>query len=195
MFFRKSGSIEWLAVFLGNPGPRYAGTRHNAGYITADKIAARKELKIDRLRFRSLTAAAELGGAKVLLMKPQTYMNLSGEAVSAAARFYKIPPEKIIVVSDEMALPTGRIRVRPAGSAGGHNGLKNIIEKLGTDRFPRIRLGIGEPPESCRDPRSWVLTVFRDRDAEEISAAAEKAAEALEYYIENGPDRTMNKFN
>ena len=146
MFFSRPGGVSWLVVFLGNPGPRYAGTRHNAGFMTADAFAREKGLRIDRLRFRALTGVCELGGEKVLLMKPQTYMNLSGEAAAQAARFYKIPPQRVIVVSDEVSLPIGKLRVRARGSAGGHNGLKSVIACLGTEDFPRIRLGVGAPP-------------------------------------------------
>jgi PTH1 family peptidyl-tRNA hydrolase len=135
--FQNKAAADWIVAFLGNPGQRYEGTRHNAGFMAAAVLEKDKGIKINRVRFHALTAAAVLGGAKVFLMKPQTYMNLSGEAVGAAARFYKIPPERIIVVSDEMALPVGKLRVRSGGSAGGHNGLKSIIAHLGTDRFPR----------------------------------------------------------
>lgn len=195
MFFQKNSGVEWLAVFLGNPGPKYAGTRHNAGFMTAEALERSKGVRIDRARFRALTCVTELGGAKVLLMKPQTFMNLSGEAVAPAANFYKLPADHIIVVSDEMALPVGRLRVRSSGSAGGHNGLKSIIEQLGTDGFPRIRLGIGEPPHPDYDPKDWVLSAFRGKDAEEMSRVAALAAEAVESYIAQGPDKTMTRYN
>ena len=136
-----------------------------------------------------------MGDERVLVMKPQTYMNLSGEAVGAAARFYKIPPERVLVVSDEVSLPPGRLRVRAKGSAGGHNGLKSIIEALGSDAFPRIRIGVGSPPHPDYDMADWVLGVFRDRDAEEMAAAAKRAAQAVECYITEGPERAMNRFN
>ena len=136
-----SRSVSWLAVFLGNPGLRYEGTRHNAGFLAADAFAKKHGLDITRSRFRALTATCRIGDETVLLMKPQTYMNLSGEAVGQAARFYKIPPERILVVSDDISLPVGALRIRPGGSAGGHNGLKNIISVLGTEAFPRIRMG------------------------------------------------------
>lgn len=195
MLFSKQNGVSWLVVFLGNPGPRYEGTRHNAGFMAADALAKEKKLRIDRLRFRALTASCELGGEKVLLMKPQTYMNLSGEAVSQAARFYKIPPEHILVVSDETALAVGKLRIRQKGSAGGHNGLKNIVALLGTEDFPRIRLGVGAPPHPDYDMMDWVLSTFRNQDAEEMEQAARRAAEAVECYIEKGPDRAMNLYN
>jgi len=195
MFFSKSGGVKWLVVFLGNPGPKYECTRHNAGFMAADALAKDKGIKINRSRFKALTATVELGGESVLLMKPQTYMNLSGEAVIQAVRFYKIAPDHVIVVSDEMSLPIGKLRIRTKGSAGGHNGLKNIIAHLGTDSFPRIRIGVGAPPHPDYDVADWVLSVFRNHDAEEMAEAAKRAAEAVECYVLHGPERAMNRFN
>ena len=195
MFFRNSSGISWIVVFLGNPGPKYSGTRHNAGFITADVMEKKLHLSINRLRFKALTASCEICGQKVLLMKPQTYMNLSGEAVGQAASFYKVDPQHILVISDEMSLPVGKIRVKPKGSAGGHNGLKNIISVLGTEEFPRIRLGIGMPENPDYDIKDWVLSTFKNQDAEDISSAALRAADAVFSYIESGPEKTMNKFN
>ena len=195
MLFHSSGSFTWLAVFLGNPGPRYALTRHNAGFMAADALAEAKGIRVDRLRFHALTGELRLGQERVLVMKPQTFMNLSGQAVGEAARFYKIPPEHVLVVSDEVSLPTGRLRVRTKGSAGGHNGLKSIIEALGSDAFPRIRIGVDAPPHPDYDMADWVLGVFRDADAETMRAAAKRAAEAVECYITEGPERAMNRFN
>ncbi len=195
MLFSNRGGAQWLIVFLGNPGPRYAFTRHNAGFLTADAIEKLLNVRIDRLRFRALTATAEIGGEKVLLMKPQTFMNLSGEAVGQAARFYKIPSEHVLVVSDEVSLPVGSIRIRLKGSAGGHNGLKNIIAHLGTDAFPRIRLGVGSAPHPGYDMADWVLGTFQNEDAETIRTAAETAAKACVCFIEKGPDKAMTQFN
>lgn len=194
MFFRKPSGISWLVVFLGNPGPKYAGTRHNAGFITADAAEKRYGVSINRSRFKALTASCELGGEKVLFMKPQTYMNLSGDAVQQAVSFYKIPAEHVLVVSDEMSLPVGKIRIRPKGSAGGHNGLKSIISVLGTENFPRIRLGVGAPPPEY-DVKDWVLSTFRNQDAEDFHDAAERAAQAVEAYITLGPEKAMNLYN
>ncbi len=193
--FQRPGGVSWLIVCLGNPGPRYEGTRHNAGFMTADALAKKLKIRVDRARFRALTGRGEIGGQSVLLMKPQTYMNLSGEAAAQAARFYKIPPERVLVVSDETALPIGKLRVRSKGSAGGHNGLKSMIACLGSEQFPRIRLGVGAPPHEDYDMADWVLSVLKDRDAEEMAAAAERAAEAVISYIADGPEKTMNKFN
>ena len=195
MFFRKPSGISWLVVFLGNPGPKYAGTRHNAGFLTADAVEHLYHVSINRSRFKALTAPCEIGGEKVLLMKPQTYMNLSGEAVGQAASFYRIPADHVLVVSDEMSLPVGKIRIRPKGSAGGHNGLKSIIAALGSEEFPRIRLGVGAPPHPDYDVKDSVLSVFRDGDAEEISGVAQRAAEAIGVYIGSGPEKAMNQFN
>ena len=195
MFLKSSGPVSWLIVFLGNPGPKYECTRHNAGFMTADAMAKKLGVSINKLRFKALTASAEINGEKVLLMKPQTFMNLSGEAVGEAARFYKVPPEHVIVVSDEVSLPLGKLRVRPKGSAGGHNGLKSIIAHLGSDAFPRIRLGVGAPPHPDYDMADWGLSVFRNQDLEDMLSASDRAAEAVITYITDGPERTMNKFN
>ena len=194
MLFQRGG-VEWLLVFLGNPGLRYHGTRHNAGYMVGDAVSRRLGVSIDRLRFRALTARHMVDGHDVLLMKPQTYMNLSGEAVQQAVRFYKIPADHVLVVSDEISLPLGRLRVRTRGSAGGHNGLKSIIAQLGTDEFPRVRIGVGSPPHPDYDMADWVLAVPRNEDAVAFSEAAGRAAEAVACYVTEGPERAMNRFN
>ena len=195
MLLRSSSAPSWLIVFLGNPGPRYEFTRHNAGFIVGDALAKKLGVSVNKARFSALTANDVIGGQSVLLMKPQTFMNLSGEAVGKAAKFYRIDPSHIIVVSDEMALSIGRLRVRMKGSAGGHNGLKNIIEHLGTEDFPRIRLGVGEPPHPDYDVKDWVLSVFRNQDAETIAETADRAAEAVICCITEGVEKAMNKFN
>ena len=195
MLFSSKGGPTWIVAFLGNPGLKYEGTRHNAGFMTADALCRKKGFAINKARFQALTAQVDLGGERVLLMKPQTYMNLSGQAVSQAARFYKIPPERVLVVSDEVSLPIGKLRIRVKGSAGGHNGLKSIIAQLGTEDFPRIRLGVGAPPHPDYDMADWVLSSFKNQDAEEMAKAAERAAAAVECYIRSGPERTMNLFN
>ena len=195
MIFQSTGGVKWLVVFLGNPGPRYEGTRHNAGFMAADAMARARGLSINRARFKALTATCDIGGESVMLMKPQTFMNLSGEAAAQAVKFYKIAPDHVIVVSDEISLPIGKLRVRRKGSAGGHNGLKSIIACLGTDQFPRIRLGVGAPPHPDYDMADWVLSTFKNQEAEDMRAAAQRAAEAVECYILHGPDRTMNLYN
>ena len=191
----KPGGVRWLIVFLGNPGVKYAASRHNVGFMTGDAVAKRCGVKYSRLRSRALTARCELGGESVLLAKPQTYMNLSGDAVGPLAAFYRVPPERILVVSDEVNLPVGKLRLRRSGSAGGHNGLKSIIAALGTDGFPRLRLGVGAPPHPDYDLADWVLSGFQGRDAEEMAAAVARAAEAVECYIKEGADAAMNRYN
>ena len=193
--FRSPQGVTWLVVFLGNPGAKYNGTRHNAGFMAADAMAKELNVAINKLRFKALTATVTIGGEKVLLMKPQTYMNLSGEAVGQAAKFYKISPEHVIVVSDEVAMPIGKLRIRKSGSAGGHNGLKNIIRHLGTQDFPRIRMGVGAAPHPDYDMADWVLSTFKNKDAEDMQALAERVSKAVQCYITEGPDRAMNKFN
>lgn len=194
MFFSKGGA-EWIVAFLGNPGLKYNGTRHNAGFMAADAMEKKLGVSINKMRFKALTQTADIGGKKVLLMKPQTYMNLSGDAIAQAANFYKVPPERVIVVSDETALPIGRLRIRRGGSAGGHNGLKSVIARLGTDQFPRIRLGVGDKPHPDYDMADWVLSAFKGQDAADMELVAKKAANAVECYITEGADRAMNKFN
>ncbi len=193
--FGRGPTVQWLAVFLGNPGPKYTGTRHNAGFLAADALARDKGLRVDRLRFRALTARWDLEGTGVLVMKPQTYMNESGQAVGQAARFYKIPPERVIVVSDDINLPCGRLRVRTKGSAGGHNGLKSIIAHLGSEDFPRIRVGVGAPPHGGSEQIDWVLGVPKNADWDVFSDACARAAGAVEDYILLGPSRAMERCN
>lgn len=195
MLFGSSGGVTWLVVFLGNPGLKYENTRHNAGFMAADAMAEKQNVRIDRARFKALTATCRIGDEQVMLMKPQTFMNLSGEAVREAVNFYKIPADHVIVVSDEIALPIGKLRIRKKGSAGGHNGLKNIIANLGTEEFPRMRLGVGAPPHPEFEMVDWVLSSFRGQDLEDMKASAAKAADAAECYIREGADRAMNKFN
>ena len=196
MFFRKKDTgVSWILVFLGNPGGKYMGTRHNVGFMTADRIEKKHGLKINRSKFQSLTAICELGGAKTLLMKPQTYMNLSGSAVSQAMAFYRIPLEHVLVISDDVSLPVGKLRIRRSGSAGGHNGLKDIIAKCGGNEFPRIKIGVGSPPHPEYDMIDWVLGTFTGKDLEIITEAAEQAAAAAEELIGNGIDAAMSIYN
>jgi len=196
MFFtRKSEAVSWIAVFLGNPGVRYENTRHNAGFITADAVERKAGVNINRLKFSSFTTFATLGGHKVFLMKPQTYMNLSGGAVRQAMRFYKVPLSNVVVISDAASLPIGKLRIRRRGSAGGHNGLKDIIVKCGGDDFPRIKIGVGEPPREEYDMADWVLSKLTDEDKQLIAQAASNAADALETLIIRGIDNAMAKFN
>ena len=196
LFGRNRGAgVTWLVVGLGNVGEKYDGTRHNAGFLVIDALAAEKKVSVQRLKFHALTNTAEVGGEKVLLMKPTTYMNLSGEAVKQAADFYKIPPEHILVCSDDVSLPVGKLRIRRSGSAGGHNGLKNIIAQLGTDAFPRIKLGVGEKPHPDYDMVDWVLGRFPAEDRKTIDDAAKRAAQAVETYIREGAEKAMAAYN
>ena len=195
--FGRSQKPTWLIVCLGNPGTKYANTRHNAGFMAADVLERKYNVKINKIKFKALTAVADIGGQAALIMKPQTYMNLSGEAVGEAARFYKIEPDHIIVISDEMSLAAGKMRIRRKGSAGGHNGLKNIIAHLGTDAFPRIRIGVGAPAPSDdhEEVIDWVIGSVPKAELKLIEETAAKAAEACACYITNGPDQAMNRYN
>ena len=198
MFFGKNskgGGAEWLVVCLGNPGDKYDGTRHNVGFMVADEIGEREHIPIQKLKFKALTNTCELGGAKVLLMKPITYMNLSGEAVRQAADFYKVPAERVLVVSDDVSLPVGKLRIRLKGSAGGHNGLKSIIAHLGSESFPRLKIGVGEKPHPDYDLDDWVLGKFAGEDKKAIDAAIKRAADAVEAIIRDGAEKAMGKFN
>lgn len=196
MFFKKdAGGASWLLVCLGNPGDKYENTRHNVGFMVADELAERQNKPIQRLKFKALTNILTISGEKVLVMKPITYMNLSGEAVRPAADFYKIPPDHVLVVSDDTALAVGRLRIRVKGSAGGHNGLKSIIQHLGTDQFPRLRVGVGEKPHPDYDMADWVLGKPQGEDRKNIDGAVKRAAQAVECYIKEGPQKAMGKFN
>lgn len=193
--FQKSGAADWIVVFLGNPGPKFAGTRHNVGFMAADKCENATGARIQRARFKALTDTIRIDGHSVLLMKPQTYMNLSGDAVGEAARFYKIPPERVLVISDDVSLPLAKLRVRTKGSAGGHNGLKSIISALGSEGFPRVKVGVGAPPHPDYDMADWVLSSFKNQDAADMDVAVRQAWEAAESYIRFGPEKTMDQFN
>ena len=197
MFFSRkpAGPVSWLIVGLGNMGDQYEHTRHNVGFDVIDQLADDLDIPVQRLKFKALTNTASLGGQTVLLMKPVTYMNLSGEAVAPAASFYKIPPEHILVISDEVSLPPGKLRIRQSGSAGGHNGLKNIISHLHSDQFPRIRLGVGGKPHPDYDMADWVLGKPQGEDRTAVDDAVKRAAQAVECYIKEGPQAAMSKFN
>lgn len=190
-----SGPIEWLVVGLGNPGSKYAETRHNAGFRALDAYCAKSGQKMDKMKFKSLIGQGQLGGARVLFMKPQTFMNLSGEAVRDAAAFYKLDPSHILVLSDDISLDVGRIRVRAKGSAGGQNGLKNIIYHLNSDQFPRVKIGVGAKPHPGYDLADWVLSRFTADEQEAIDAAVARAMQAAEAIILSGAAQAAQKFN
>ena len=196
MFFgRKTAPVTWIAVFLGNPGARYENTRHNVGYMTADVIGKNTGIKVNRMKFSALTGATVIGEHNVFLMKPQTYMNLSGNAVSHAMKFFRVPLSNVVVVCDDVALPAGKLRVRRRGSAGGHNGLKDIIAKCGGEDFPRIKIGVGAPPHVDYNMADWVLSKLSDKDAKLLAEAADGAAKALVTLIAHGVEQAMAKYN
>lgn len=196
MFFSKrAGPVQWLVVGLGNPGPKYEWTRHNMGFLVVDELADRLDIPVQRLKYKALTNTAVLGGQSVLLMKPTTYMNLSGESVGQAARFYKIPPERVLVISDDVSLPQGKLRVRRSGSAGGHNGLKNIISHLGSDQFPRVKVGVGQKPHPDSDMVDWVLGRFTGQDRKVMEEAVSRAADAVTVLLQHGIDMAMSSYN
>ena len=188
-----SRSVSWLAVFLGNPGLRYEGTRHNAGFMAADAFAKKHGLDITRSRFRALTATCRIGDETVLLMKPQTYMNLSGEAVQALMTWYKVKVDHLLVFSDDINLDVGRIRCRKDGSHGGQNGLRNIIEHVG-DKFPRIRFGVGKCPPKF-DLSNWVLAKFSPEDRPAFEEAISKVPALVECYFKLGIEKCMERYN
>jgi len=196
MFFRRNiEPVSWIAVFLGNPGLRYENSRHNAGFITADIIAKELGVKINRIKFNALTAVVKLGGHQILILKPQTYMNLSGNSVKQAMRFYKLPLDNVVVISDDVSLPAGKLRIRRRGSAGGHNGLKDIIAKCGGEDFSRVRIGVGSPPHEEYDMADWVLSKLNVEEKQLISDTALKAAAALELILMRGVEDAMAEFN
>lgn len=191
----KSGSVSWIIVGLGNPGSQYDKTRHNVGFRVLDTLAEKLGVKINRAKFQGLTATATLGGEKVLLLKPQTYMNASGLSVEHAASFYKVPRERILVLFDDVSLPVGKIRFRADGSAGGHNGLKSLISSLGGQNFPRIKVGVGEKPHADYDLADWVLSKFSSKEEKDLSVAVDNAVSAVEFFLKQGGDKTAAKFN
>ncbi len=195
MLFSKSQDSDFLVVGLGNPGSKYWGTRHNVGFAALDALAEMLEAKVDRVKFQGLTGEARRNGRRLILLKPTTYMNLSGQSVAAAARFYKIPPERILVLFDDISLEPGRLRVRKNGSAGGHNGIKSIIASLGSQEFPRVKIGVGAKPHPDYDLADWVLSVFPYDQRELMSDAYHRAAQASLALIEDGPQAAANRFN
>ena len=190
-----TGPITHIVAGLGNPGAEYEGTRHNAGFMAMDVLGAHLGVRIDRLRFRALTAEATLGGARVLLLKPQTFMNLSGEAIAAAATFYKIPAERVLVICDDISFSPGRLRIRRRGSAGGHNGLKSIIASLGADTFVRFRVGVGEKPSPDADLIAHVLGRFPPADRAALDGLLQSLPDALSLWIAGREEEAMNRFS
>lgn len=202
-FFRKkpaaapvfAGKPEFIIAGLGNPGKEYEYSRHNAGFLCLDILCNKYGLKTDRLKYRALTCAALIEGKPCLVMRPQTFMNNSGEAIKAAADFYKIPPEKIIVIYDDISLPTGTLRIRRKGSAGGHNGIKSIIWHLNSDEFPRLKLGVGERSDPDEDLKDHVLGKFSKADLETMRKTMERAVDAIPLILNGDIEGAMSQYN
>lgn len=200
MFFKKDkfageSAYDYMIVGLGNPGKKYEVTKHNAGFLCIDLLAQNLGVKIDRLKFKALVTDTRINGKRCLLMKPQTFMNLSGESVRDAATFFKLPPERIIVIFDDINLEPGRLRIRRKGSDGGHNGIKSIIYQLGSDAFPRIKLGVGAKPSPEFDLASWVLMPFTKEQLSELRKAADNACEAIALMVDGKTDEAMSRYN
>lgn len=187
--------VTFLLVGLGNPGQKYERTRHNAGFIAADHIAAKCDVKVDRSKYHALISEINLGGARGIIMKPETFMNKSGVAVAEAARFYNIPPERIIVLHDEISFDPGIFRIRRKGSAGGHNGLKSIIEHVGSQDFPRLKLGVGQKPNPEYDLADWVLGKFPEDDLAKLRSRLDDVYSAVELIIKGDIDTAMNRYS
>jgi PTH1 family peptidyl-tRNA hydrolase len=195
--FKDSGSstYDYLIVGLGNPGAKYETTRHNAGFLCITKLEDELNFKTKKLKFHSLIGDTKIAGKKILVMKPQTMMNNSGVAVGECAKFYKIPPENIIVIFDDISLEPGKLRIKRKGSAGGHNGIKSIIAHLGSENFPRIKLGVGKKPHPEYDLADWVLSNFPKNDIPLVRDAINEACDALEYMIKGDIDGAMSRYN
>ena len=194
MWFQKSSAVEYLIVGLGNPGKQYEHTRHNAGFDALDDCAERWGISVVRSKFDALTGTGSAGRAKVMLMKPQTFMNLSGQAVKKAVDFYKLPPERVIVLFDDISLEPGKLRLRKTGSAGGHNGMKSIIAAIGQD-FPRVKIGVGKKPHPDYDLADWVLSRFSAEDEKAIAARHQDIAAALELIMNDQFELAQSRYN
>lgn len=186
--------VTHMIVGLGNPGDKYRLTRHNAGFLSLDYISQKKNAKIDRVKFKALVGECMSGGKRTLLMLPQTFMNNSGEAVAEAANFYKIPPENITVIYDDISLDVGRLRIRKKGSDGGHNGIKNIIYLSGSNEFPRIKIGMGQKPDGW-DLADWVLSRYSEEDMKTLSPVFDNTADALTLIMNGKIEEAMGKYN
>ena len=199
MFFKKekdfASNFDYMIVGLGNPGTQYENTRHNAGFICVDALTEKYGISVKKLKFKSLIGEGRINGKRCLIVKPQTFMNLSGEAVRDAAQFYKIKPENIIVIFDDISLDPGKMRIRRKGTDGGHNGIKNIIYHLANDNFPRIKVGVGAKPNPNYDLADWVLSRFTKDEMKLIEKAAENSIGAVEYMVCGEIDKAMSEFN
>ena len=194
-FGRKKEEMDYILVGLGNPGSEYAKTRHNAGFLAVDYIAKKCGTSVDRLKFKALCGTCEIGGNKVLLMKPQTFMNISGEAVGEAARFYKIPSERIMVIQDDIALPTGKLRIRKTGSDGGHNGIKSIISHLSSQNFIRFKIGVSDRENPNIPLADWVLGKFTDDEMKLIESKYDNIYKAAEMIMDGKFDLALSRYN
>lgn len=185
------GKVEYIIAGLGNPGKQYEYSRHNAGFLCIDILSNRYSFKTDRIKFNALCADVMINSKRCLVMRPQTYMNLSGDAIKAAADFYKIPSERIIVIYDDIDLPVGALRIRRKGSAGGHNGIKSIISRLATDEFPRLKIGVGAKPNPDYDLKDYVLGTFSKEDREILKTTMAKACDGVEIIVSGDVDKAM----
>ena len=193
MFGRNNES--WLIVGLGNPGKQYERTRHNAGFRAIDELAKELGCKIDKMKFQGLYGQCTYDGKKLFLLKPQTFMNLSGRSVLQLSAYYNIPPQRIIVMFDDISLEPGRLRIRADGSAGGHNGIKSIIQELGSQDFPRVKIGVGAKPHPEQDLADWVLSSFSASEEKALSASLPQAGSAALCVMEKGVPEAANRFN
>ena len=195
-FYRSpTGPVEFIVVGLGNPGKEYEMTRHNAGFLSVDYFAQKNGFRIDKLKFKSLCGDCMVGGKRVLFLKPSTFMNLSGQAVTEAAAFYKVPMERVLVVMDDISLEPGKMRIRRKGSDGGHNGIKNIIYLSGSDQFPRIKVGVGAKPNPNYDLAAWVLSRFTSQEQQALEEVFPRVAQSIELIVAGKIDQAMNQFN
>lgn len=190
-----AGPVEYIVVGLGNPGSKYNGTRHNAGFMALDYIAKKAGARVDRIKFKGLTGTASISGKKVLLLKPSTFMNLSGQSVLEAMNFYKLPPENVIILFDDISLEPGCMRIRLKGSDGGQNGMKNIIYLSGKNTFPRIKLGTGAKPSPQWDLADWVLSKFTSTEQKAITVALDHVNFAVALMVQGNAYEAMNKYN
>lgn len=195
MLFQRTGGVDFLIVGLGNPGMAYENTRHNAGYGALQALAKELHTELSKKQCKALTGMGEIEGKRVLLLFPQTFMNLSGESVQAALHFYKLTPEQLLVFSDDVALPLGAVRVRRSGSDGGQKGLRSIIGCIGTDAFPRVRIGVGAKPHPAYDMADWVLSRFKPEEQRAMDEAYEKAAGAAQLIVAGHIDQAMNRYS
>lgn len=189
------GTPEFIVVGLGNPGRKYTLTRHNSGFLCVDMLSEKLNFRVDKLKFKSLIADTTIGGHRCIVMKPQTYMNNSGEAIRECANFYKIKPENIIVIYDDISLDVGKLRIRRKGTDGGHNGIKSVIYHLNSDQFPRIKVGCGKKPHPDYNLADWVLSEFKKDEQKALEPALENACKAVELLLDNQTEKAMNLYN